>query len=267
VSQGERCSGWTACSPASRVHVIVVKLDLDQAECIDMRAIRLSVALICILIGVRMASVPAGADDGFEQIFDGKSLDGWSGRPQFWSVRDGAITGETTEENPTDVNTFLIFNGDEVSDFELRLKVKILNGNSGVQYRSANMGNFVVHGYQADVDSTTAFLGDLYEEGGRGLLARAGHKVEIREDGSKVVVGETTALEEIAKAVQWQDWNDYRVIARGNHLVQDINGLRTVDVVDRDADRSAREGVLALQLHAGEPMRVQFKDIQLKRLR
>jgi hypothetical protein len=161
-------------SPASGVQVIVVKLDLDQAECIDMRAIRLSVALIFVLIGVRMASVPVGANDGFEQIFDGKSLDGWSGKPQFWSVRDGAITGETTKENPTDINTFLIFDGGKVSDFELRLKVKILNGNSGVQYRSANMGNFVVHGYQADVDSTTTFLGDLYEEGGEACWQRVG---------------------------------------------------------------------------------------------
>jgi hypothetical protein len=99
------------------------------------------------------------------------------------------------------------------------------------------------------------------------VLAKGGNKVEIREDGSKVVVGETTALDDIAKAVQWQDWNDYRVIAKGNHLVQDINGLQTIDVVDRDANRSAREGVLALQLHAGKPMCVQFKDIELKRLR
>jgi hypothetical protein len=228
---------------------------------------RLRLCLIAmLLVAMHVASPAADADDGFKQIFDGKSLSGWRGKPQFWSVRDGAITGQTTEESPTDGNTFLIFQ-DQVSDFELRLKVRIISGNSGIQYRSIDMGGAVVHGYQADVDATEKFLGDLYEEGGRGLLAQGCSKVEIAEDGGKTVVGKTCEPGALAGARRGQDWNDYRVIARGERLVQEINGVVTVDVTDKERDKARREGILALQLHAGAPMLVQFKDIRLKMLK
>ena len=208
----------------------------------------------------------AGAGDGFESLFDGRSIEGWRGKSQFWSVRDGAITGETTEDNPTDGNTFLIFR-DRVSDFELLLKVRILRGNSGIQYRSVDVGNYVVHGYQADIDAKENLWGDLYEEGGRGVIAKSGEKVEIGEDGHKVIAGTITDSGSLAQAVQWQDWNDYRVIAVGDRLVHEINGLRTVDVTDKQIGKQRGEGVLALQLHAGKPMHVRFKDIYLKKLR
>jgi hypothetical protein len=215
------------------------------------RAIGLSAALILSLICAPAASPTAGTDDGFEEIFDGKSLNGWSGKSQFWSIRDGAITGQTTDQNPTDSNTFLIFRNN-VADFELRWKVKISSGNSGVQYRSIEMNDFVVHGYQADIDPTERYLGD---------------KVEIGEDGNNVVVGKTNDPQKIARAVRWGDWNDYRVTAMGNRFVQEINGLQTVDVIDKENGKARAEGVLALQLHAGPPMLVQFKEIQLKRLK
>jgi 3-keto-disaccharide hydrolase len=231
-----------------------------------MRIIWLSTAFLLNLVCVPPASTMAHAGDGFETIFDGRSLAGWRGKSQFWSVRDGAITGETTMENPTKGNTFLIFTSD-VADFELRLKVKILSGNSGIQFRSVDVGDFVVHGYQTDIDSTEKYLGDLYEEGGRGLLARGGEKVEISEDGNKIVVGKTHDLHEIGTAIRWQDWNDYHVIAKGNRVVQEINGLQTVDVIDKERKKARLEGILALQLHAGSPMLVQFKDIQLKPLK
>src|SRR5262245_22150494 len=93
---------------------------------------------VCVLI--RPTRMEAGYKGDFVSIFDGKSLNGWRGKSQFWTVRDDAITGETTPENPLDSNTFLIFK-DRVADFELRLKVKILSGNSGVQFRSVDMGN------------------------------------------------------------------------------------------------------------------------------
>jgi hypothetical protein len=230
------------------------------------RSIWLSTTVVLGLACILLARPATSADDEFENIFDGNSLDGWRGKSQFWSVREGAITGETTDQHPTDGNTFLIFNGN-VADFELRLKVKILSGNSGVQFRSVDMGNFVVHGYQTDIDSTEKYLGDLYEEGGRGILAKGGQKVKIGEDGSKAVVGKTHERQEIASVVRWRDWNDYHVVAKGNRLVQEINGLQTVDLIDNQHDKARAEGILALQLHAGPPMLVQFRDIQLKRLR
>jgi hypothetical protein len=219
-----------------------------------------------LFFALPIASRAADTDEGFKPIFDGQSLDGWRGKSQFWSVRDGAITGETTKENPTDGNTFLIFQA-PVADFELRLKVRIVSGNSGIQYRSVDMENSVVHGYQADIDATDQFLGDLYEEGGRGPLVKGCDKVEIAEDGIRVVTGKTCEPSELAKALRRDDWNDYRVTARADRLVQEINGVITVDVIDKERNKARTEGVLALQLHAGTPMLVQFKDIRLKTLK
>jgi hypothetical protein len=205
-------------------------------------------------------------NDGFKSLFDGKSLAGWSGKEKFWSVRDGAITGQTTAENPTQGNTFLLYEH-TVGDFELRLKFKIVGGNSGIQYRSVDKGNHVVNGYQADIDSGDTYIGILYEEGGRGILAQRGEKVVIGADGKKEVVGKTGDSKEIAEAVKKEDWNEYLIIAKGNHLVQKINGLTTIDVTDHESAKARSEGVLALQLHAGPPMTVQFKDIQVKSLK
>jgi hypothetical protein len=222
----------------------------------------LGIAFSSVLPPVLTATV---ASDQLEQIFDGKSLEGWDGNAQFWSVRDGAITGESTKDRPLDGNTFLIFR-EKVANFELRMKVRIHSGNSGIQFRSINLGNFVVGGYQADIDSGEAFLGDIYEERGRGLLVRCGERVVIYEDGKRVVVGQTNSLREVSNSIRWQDWNDYRVIAQGSEITSEINGQMTAHLVDREEGKARTEGILALQLHAGDPMLVQFKEIRLKRL-
>jgi len=220
-----------------------------------------------------------------KQLFNGKDLTGWEGSTDFWSVQDGAITGKTTVEKPTNGNTFLIWkDGDrmgEVSDFELTLKFKILDkdgeskgsGNSGIQYRSkiVDPKNWVVAGYQADFEVGKTYSGILYEEKGRGILAQRGQKVVIREGDApnkpKIeITGEVGNSEDIQAAIKPGDWNEYKIIARGNHLQHFINGKATVDVTDETA-LGAKSGVLALQLHAGPPMTVQFKDIVLKELK
>lgn len=205
-------------------------------------------------------------EEGFVSLFDGQSLEGWEGKPEFWSVRDGAITGQTTPENPTDGNTFLIWRKGKLGDFELRLKFRIEGGNSGIQYRSKDEGGFVVGGYQADIDPSLRFMGILYEERGRGILAERGEFVVQMEDGEKKLAGRTAKEEDILGSLKMGDWNDYVIIARGNHLVQKINGHTVVDFTDHQIDKRAAEGILALQLHAGPPMLVQFKDIRLKDL-
>lgn len=212
-----------------------------------------------------LASFVSAEEPGFVRIFDGQSLEGWEGKPDFWSVKDGAITGQTTAEKPTQGNTFILWKG-ELADFELRLKFRIVGGNSGIQYRSKHIGDFVVGGYQADIDSGPRYIGILYEERGRGILAERGSKVQIGADGKKETVGSTGNPDEIAAAVKKEDWNDYVVIARGNHLVHKINGHVTIEVTDNQEDKRAMKGILALQLHAGPPMVVQFKDIELKKL-
>lgn len=205
--------------------------------------------------------------EGFVWLFDGKTLQGWEGNPEFWSVEDGgSITGRTTAEKPTKGNTFLIWRGGTVGDFELRLQIKMDGGNSGIQYRSEELADnkWVIKGYQADFAGDSKFTGILYEEKGRGILANRGTKVKIPAGGKPEVVGATVDEKEIIAAVKPNDWNDYTIIAQGNHLIHKINGVTTVDVVDEDAEKGKKNGLLALQLHAGPPMTVRFRNIRIK---
>lgn len=218
------------------------------------------------LYGVPGCHRPAESErqGNFVRLFNGRDLSGWDGDPRFWSVEGGAITGRTTPANRTDENTFLIWRGREVSDFELRLKVRIRGNNSGIQYRSRDMGNWVVHGYQCDLGAGgPRHYGKLSEEKGRRWLAEAGQKVRIDPDGSINVIGKVGDSDVSAHGIpEWQ-WVDVIVIARGDHLVHKINGVTTADVVDRHSTASSRRGILALQIHSGDPMAVQFKDIRL----
>ncbi len=209
-------------------------------------------------------------------IFNGKDLTGWKGVEGFWSVKDGALTGQTTKENPVKTNTFLVYEK-EVGDFELKFKYKIVDekgeangfGNSGVQYRSklVDPAYSVLAGYQADFEVGKTYSGILYEEKGRGILAQRGQIVTITDgEGGKPkieVTGSVGRSEEIQDSIKGADWNDYKIVAKGNRLKHYINGRQTVDVTDETAV-GAKKGVLGLQLHAGNPMTVQFKDIILK---
>jgi hypothetical protein len=208
------------------------------------------------------------ADDGeFKSIFNGKDLSGWEGNPKYWSVKDGTINGQTTDAKELKHNTFLIWRDGKVDDFELRLKFKIIGGNSGIQYRSKEFPDWVIGGYQADFEAGTTYSGILYEERMRGILAQRGQKVIVREGGKPEVVGSVGDSKAIQAAIKKEDWNEYEISARGNHLIHKINGMTTVDVVDEDKEKRASSGLLALQLHAGFVMQVQFKDIELKRLK
>jgi hypothetical protein len=214
------------------------------------------------------------AEKGFLRIFNGKDLTGWEGNPRLWSVKDGAITGQTTAGNPTKGNTFLIWTNGTLADFELRCSFRLVPGdakgfaNSGIQYRSKVLdpANWVVGGYQADMEAGPTYTGILYEEKMRGILALRGEKVLWDKDGKKQVVGSLGDTAEIGAAIKKGDWNDYVIIAQGNHLQQFINGKQTVDVVDEDASKQALSGILALQLHAGPPMTAQFRNIRIKKL-
>lgn len=203
-------------------------------------------------------------DEGFVSLFDGKTLAGWRGLKDFWSIEDGAITGQTTAEKPLTGNTFLIWEKDEVKDFELKLKFRLTEGNSGIQYRSQDLGDNVVGGYQADIDFGKQWIGILYDERGRGILATRMQSVLIKQDGEK----EVTALEgDEAAFLEKYDpdqWNTYHVIANGNRLTHKVNGVTTIEIVDQQSSEAETSGVLALQLHTGPAMKVQFKDLKLK---
>lgn len=225
---------------------------------------------LLLLSALAAANGVAQEEKGFFPLFNGKNLEDWDGNPKFWSVEDDAITGTTTKENPTKGNTFLIWRGGVVDDFELRLKVRIVGGNSGIQYRSEDQGNWVVSGYQADLDAGGRFSGILYHEKGRGVLAQRGQRTVITREGGKHKVTVVQSLgdpADILAAIRPEQWNDYEIIAKGYEFSHAINGKVTVEVVDQDERDRKASGILALQLHAGPPMRIQFKDIRIKPLK
>ena len=217
-----------------------------------------------------VTSTSANADDEgeWEDVFDGKSLENWDGNPDFWSVQDEAITGQTTKDKPTKGNTFIIWRGGEVADFELTLQFRIIGGNSGIQYRSFEVKDqkWVIGGYQADFEAGTTYSGINYgERTGRGILAGRGTHTTYDAAGKKSEkrFGDSAELQ---KKIKKEDWNDYHIIAKGNHCVHKINDVTMSELTDDDKRRLTK-GVLALQLHAGPPMKVQFRKIRIKHLK
>jgi len=206
----------------------------------------------------------------WESLFNGKDLTGWKGKPDLWSVKDGAITGYTKDGRIPGGNSFLVWDG-TVKDFELKARFRITGGNSGIQYRSRAVDkpdDFHIAGYQADIDGAKGmgFFGICYEERGRGIICNRGTKTFIDADGSRHEQRLADAAD-VLKAIKPNDWNEYHITACANHLTQKINGTTTAEVIDWQTDRRAMEGVLAFQIHAGMgEMTVQFKDVQLKKL-
>ena len=218
----------------------------------------------------------ASADDsetGFQSMFNGTDLTGWDGNRQLWFVKDGAIGGQTTAEHPAKGNTFLIWTNGTPADFELRTSFRITPNNdtgfanSGIQFRSQILdpANWVVGGYQADMEAGPNYTGTLYEERmTRGTMASRGQVVIWDKDGNKRIVGSLGTAEELGALIKKEDWNDYTIIAKGNHIQEFINGRATVDITDECEAKAAKSGVIALQLHAGAPMTVEFKNLRIK---
>jgi hypothetical protein len=230
-----------------------------------MRRFRIPCALFALLFTCAAAGI---ADEPSKSIFNGRDLENWDGDRRYWSVAAGVIRGETSLERMPAANTFLIWRGGVLKDFELKMKFRLRNGNSGVQYRSRDLGKWGVAGYQAEIDNGPGNSGFLYDERGRRFLALVGEKVEIEAGPKPRIVGQLASRRELLARNYYlpQQWNDYRIVARGNHLEHYLNGIQTVDVIDNDPKGRSLEGILALQIHVGPPMLVEFKDIFLKNL-
>ncbi|HEY2413159.1 MAG TPA: PVC-type heme-binding CxxCH protein [Pirellulaceae bacterium] len=208
----------------------------------------------------------AEAEPGFFRIFNGKNLDGWEGLPDSWTVKDGAIcsTGVAKQRN------WLIWRGDKPADFELRLQYRFEKGNSGVQVRSKDLGDFQVRGYQVEI-AEQAVMGlwhhslmskDVAIENARKQLATAGQRVTIAADGTKSTeqFAEPRELQRVCKDGQW---NDLTIIARGENIVQMINGIVLAELTDRQDGFSARSGAIAFQDH-GKGTIAAFRNIRIK---
>ena len=235
--------------------------------------------LLCSLLAFKQTALAnTNSSQEWVSLFNGKDLTGWDGDPRFWSVEEGAIRGETSLSNLPLRNTFLIWRGGIMQDFVLKIKFRIRNGNSGIQYRSKEFDQWRVSGYQAEVENNPGKVGFLYHEAGRGWLVNVGDFMVIDENGQKIVVSKVSDKDELIKAGYYKekDWNEYTIIAQGNHIVHYLNGYQTIELIDNDRlanpddpkDRkgAAREGILALQIHIGPPMLVEFKDIFIKHL-
>jgi hypothetical protein len=217
----------------------------------------------------------APADDaGFVSIFDGKSLDGWDGEAKFWRVEGGALVGEITPGNEIKRNTFIIWRGGAVKDFELKLRYRISGlGNSGINYRSAELDDpkFAMKGYQFDIDgggkknaAEVRHTGNNYEERSRTFMALRGQITRAVEGGRREVVGAVGGYKELTTSIREEDWNDVHIIARGNTLVHILNGRVMCVVIDDDPANRAAAGKLGVQVHTGPPMKVEYRDIRIK---
>lgn len=239
-----------------------------------MSAIRL-LGVCCLLAPARLTAQPPQAragSGGFVAIFDGKTLAHWEGDSTFWRVENGLLIAESTPERRVTRNSFLIWRGGVTRDFELKLEYRLTAAaNSGVQYRSRELpevGPWVMRGYQADLDGADRYSGQIYEERGRGFLARRGVFARARDSAAGGPeglgsLGEDSTLKALLRP---GDWNTLHVIARGHLIVQLVNGRMMSGLVDDDAKGRAAEGLLGLQIHTGPPMRIEFRNIRYRDL-
>lgn len=248
---------------------------------------RLLVGIVsCLSLGLILASSLAAEEAsptlpaepaGMKSLFNGEDLSGWDGDSRLWSVRDGVIRGETTEQNPAMGNTFLIWQGGKPQDFDLRMSFRCnAVNNSGIQYRSKHIteGNvrnaWVVRGYQHEIRNENQFpnvSSFIYDEGGRrGRICLVGEVATWEADGKRVLRSDLIDEAGFQKLFKLDDWNEVAIIARGNRILHYLNGQLVLDFSDNHPELALSEGVLALQLHAGKPMWAEFKNIRLAEL-
>ncbi|CAN5166270.1 hypothetical protein BH23VER1_BH23VER1_23970 [soil metagenome] len=230
--------------------------------------LRLYLAGIQFATGDLPVPPPGGDDPGFRTIFNGRDLEGWDGDSRIWSVRDGVLTGQTTEDVRVSENTFLIWEGGRPRDFELRLQYRLTGGNSGIYFHATKRPEGseqkeALVGPQADFSADHEWTGVLMEYTLRDRLAERGQKVVIHKDGRREVVGTLGDPATLLEAVRDGDWNEYRVVVQDNTTILEINGVRMCEVEDHDPRRPG-SGHLALQVHQGPPMKVEFRNIRLK---
>jgi hypothetical protein len=194
-------------------------------------------------LALALAPAALAADEGFTPLFNGKDLTGWV-TPEnkgLFSVESGEIVGRS-KKGELKKNEFLVTEK-PYDDFILKARVKFTGGNSGIQFRSARASDGVVAGPQADI--ADGYWGLLYEERRRGIL-------------------EQYPKEKAEALIHKGDWNDFEITAKGQHVIIKINGTK---VIDRTDEKFEKSGIIALQLHAGPPMEVRFKDIEIKPLK
>ena len=231
---------------------------------------RRNILLVPILLTVTFSMhqiLTSAEGPKFEQIFDGKSLDGWKGDPTYWRAEDGILIGEITPDTLLKQNSWIIWQGGTVADFELKLEYRMSDrGNSGIGYRCDPVPGqpYTVRGYQADIDGANDYTGINYEERGRKLLALRGMKTLILPSKYPSVVTVFSDPAGLKKHIRNGDWNEYHIYIRGGLFQHFINGVLMSEVNDKDLANGNHEGLLGVQVHVGPPMKIEYRNIRLK---
>lgn len=249
-------------------------------------AVSITWTVLISLFGNSNCHMQQQPDDGFVSIFDGRTLNNWEGDSTYWRIEKGILTGEVTPATLLKRNSFIIWRGGTPEDFELMLEYRISSqGNSGVNYRSEEVEGFpyALRGYQCDIDGANRYTGQNYEERGRTTLAYRGQKVVLNQlpDSARQLpvsrfieknawtksrlVGSLGTPEEFNKYIHDEDWNTCHIVVKGNRMKHYINGILMSDVTDKDKINRNGKGLIGVQVHVGPPMKVEYRNIRLKR--
>ena len=220
--------------------------------------------------GCDQSGVSQSPEDTFQRILTDSTLNQWSGKSGYWRFDDDILIGEITPENILIENTFFIWEGETGPDFELKAEYRISGrGNSGINYRSkaSEEKDYTLLGYQADFDGANEYTGNIYDEKGRGTLAERGQVIYFPREGSSTTMARTDKEAVLLSPVDTANgsWNEYHIIANGNTIMQLINGHIMCILID-ESDSKTSGNKLGFQLHLGPPMKVEFRNIRLKRL-
>ena len=245
----------------------------------------LGVFLICLNACVVNKNKASDETNGFVEIFDGKTLNNWKGDATYWSVEDGNLIGVVTPETLLKSNSFIIWQGKQPEDFELKLEVKISeSGNSGINYRSEVLENnpYALRGYQCDIDGKLKYTGQNYEEKKRTTLAYRGEKVRLMPQQNPDINGDlkknitkncwqSRTIESslgdadfLASKIYKEDWNTIHLIVKGSKLQHFVNGVLMSEVNDLDTINRSVKGYIGVQVHVAPPMKVAYRNILLK---
>ncbi len=243
--------------------------------------------IITISIGCKVSNSSQKDVKGFVSIFNGKTLNNWEGDPTYWRVENGNLVGEITPQTLLKTNSFIMWQGGEPENFELKGEFNITEkGNSGINYRSEKLTDipFALKGYQADIDGANRYTGQNYEERGRTTLAYRGQITNINPQISNMkaeqvrakvknnawtelkVTGSVGNSDSLKTKIKTQGWNSFHLIIKGNRLQHYINDILMSDVTDNDIINGKSKGMIGVQVHVGPPMKVQYKNLRLKQL-